>query len=346
MHPEVIPGFPIHSYGMMLAIAFFAAYFLSQYTAKKEGIGPKPMADLLLYAILLGIVGSRLFYVIQYQDQIHSFWQNFAIWEGGLVFYGGLIAAIIGLIVFIRLRKLPIWRVADACAPAVMIGLCLGRIGCFLNGCCWGDRCDENYALSVRFPRFVVEAPVTGPRAGFEAIRAPEGEWQLDVLRDDLNIRDHADLVRYVEGHPEAWRELRPQWWRYVRTPEGLAKREVISGSSAYLQHLVQYPKEIGPEAERSLPVHPTQLYSSLSALVVCGVLLLWRSRRRRAGEVFALLGCLYPVGRFFLEGLRNDTNPVLGALTIAQVVSVGMFAVALSAFIWCRLHPQELDSA
>ncbi|MFW6158775.1 MAG: prolipoprotein diacylglyceryl transferase, partial [Planctomycetota bacterium] len=119
MHPQVIPGWPLlHSYGLMLVVAFYSAYFLSRRTAKKEGVHPDRMIDILVIGALLGIIGSRAFFVIQYG--VSSFWQVFAIWRGGLVFYGGLVLATVGLIVYIRKKKLPLWRLADAAAPAIM----------------------------------------------------------------------------------------------------------------------------------------------------------------------------------------------------------------------------------
>ena len=117
MHPELIPGWPLHSYGLMLVVAFYSAYFLSRWTARKESIDPNRMLDILLIGAVLGIVGARAMYVIRYKDQIRGFIDLIAIWNGGLVFYGGLVTATIGLAIYIRRHKLPFWKLADAAAP-------------------------------------------------------------------------------------------------------------------------------------------------------------------------------------------------------------------------------------
>ena len=332
MHPEVIPGWPLHSYGLMLVIGFYSAYFLARWRAKKEGIDPKVMIDILLIAAALGIGGARAFYVIQYSENIDGFADVFAIWNGGLVFYGGLITATVGLIIYIRLKKLPLWKLADAVAPAIMVGLMFGRIGCFLNGCCWGAVCEPTFPLAVRFPRLMSSSSV-GPAADHVVV---DTEWRLSVrgsVREEIDSREK--LIEYVKLHPEAWRTMSAQWSRFFVLKDEMLMKETIKGGGPFSQHLVEHPSEIGPDDEWSLPVHPTQLYSSFGGLVICCILLLWR--RRRPGEVFALMACLYAVARFWVEGIRHDTNPVLANLTISQTLSIGMLAVGLAGVIFCR---------
>jgi phosphatidylglycerol---prolipoprotein diacylglyceryl transferase len=345
MRPELIPGWPLHSYGLMLVIGFYSAYFLSRWTSKREGIDPNKMVDLLLIAAVLGIVGARVLYVIQYSDRIHGLMDAIAIWKGGLIFYGGLIAATIGLLIYITKQKLPVWRVADAAAPAIMLGLAIGRVGCLLNGCCWGGVCDESYALAVRFPRLVNSTASGGCRA--PNVRSDglirDGKWHAAVKSGPMGLTSRDAIKRYVidQDHPDTWRDTSLSWYRSVGDDV-----EQITGSHAFLQHLVQHPDKIGPDDTTSLPVHPTQVYSTCLALTICVILLLWRRWRRRPAEVFALMGCLYGVARFLVEGLRNDTNPVLGPLTLGQATSLPIFAAGLIAFIWCRTRKPELDKA
>ena len=334
MHPDVIPGWPLHSYGLMLVIGFYSAYFLGRWRVKKEGLDPKVMIDILLIGAALGIVGARVFYVIQYSDRVRGFVDVFAIWNGGLVFYGGLITATIGLIIYIRRKKLPLWKLADAVAPAIMVGLMFGRIGCFLNGCCWGAVCEPSFPLAVRFPRLISSSTID-PTAGVVVV---DGKWRPVVSRGGLLVANSREkLIEYVKLHPEAWRTMSVKWVRSTIADDGRVAQEEIKGSSAFLQHLSEHPSEIGPDDEWSLPVHPTQLYSSFGGLVICCILLLWRRWRRRPGEVFALMVCLYAVARFWVEGLRHDTNPVLANLTISQTISIGMLAVGLAGFLFCR---------
>jgi len=348
MHPELIPGWPVHSYGLMLVVAFYSAYFLSRWTAKKEGIDPNRMIDILLIAAVLGLVGSRVLFVIQYRDQISGFFDLIAIWRGGLVFYGGLIAAVVGLLIYVRKKKLPTWRLADAAAPAIMLGLAFGRIGCFLNGCCWGGVCDEKFPLAVHFPKFVTSTPaeprdIAGPGRGPGETWTPAGMQGVPAWVDSRST-----LYEYLTNNPGAWRGVEVRWVRERRgEPGSPASLDTIKGSFAFERQLIQYPpgrpdvngRSLRPEDDRSLPVHPTQLYSSFSGFLLCGVLLLWRRWRRRPGEVFALMACLYAVARFIIEGLRDDTNPVVGGLTLAQVTGIAVFVVGLAGFLFCRFR-------
>ncbi|MFH1731006.1 MAG: prolipoprotein diacylglyceryl transferase [Planctomycetota bacterium] len=344
MRPEVISGWPLHSYGLMLVVGFYTAYFLLRWAAKREGLDPKWMVDMLLIAAALGIVGARVFYVIQYGDRVRGFLDFFAIWRGGLVFYGGLVAATAGLVVYVKVKKLPTWKVADAAAPAVMIGLAFGRVGCFLNGCCWGAVCEESFPLAVRFPRLTASAADGGCRraSGGHVAVEPDGKWHLTVISGaPPRVDSREKLIKYVKARPEAWRKMSLQWSRATKTADGTVKQETITGSPAFLQHLAEHPGKLGPDEMKSLPVHPTQLYSSFAGFVMCGALLLRRRWRRRPGEVFALMACLYAVTRFCIEGLRHDTNPVLAGLTIAQTISIALFAAGLAGLVFCRLRPK-----
>jgi len=343
MHPELIPGWPLHSYGLMLVVGFYSAYFLSRWTAKKEGIDPRRMLDILLIGAILGIVGARAMYVIQYKDQIRGLIDLIAIWNGGLVFYGGLVTATIGLMIYIRRHRLPVWKLADAAAPAIMLGLAFGRIGCFLNGCCWGAVCDEKFPLAVRFPRFVSSTAAGGCKRQ-EPFSFPvpnDGRWHaVDVGSSPMAIIPRRDLVARLDKDPEAWRNMSLRWLRSRRLPNGDIKQDAIVGSYAYLQHLAEYPRRLDPndpEADRSLPVHPTQLYSSFAAFLICGVLLLLRRWRRSPGEVFAMMACTYSVARFLIESVRNDTPPVLGSLTMGQAAGIPVFAAGLVLLVWFR---------
>ena len=326
MRPELIPGWPIHSYGLMLVVAFYSAYFIARWRARREGIDPERMTDILLIAAVSGIVGARVLYIIQYRDQIKGVLDFFAIWKGGLVFYGGLILAIISLSIYVARKKLPLWKVADAAAPAIMIGLAIGRIGCFLNGCCWGERAEDNFPLAVRFPKLVAISADTS---------FLDHNWRIESLDARVQIRKHEELVQYVAAHPS--RDLFLRWYRGTRTKDGAPAIETITGSYAFLQHLAKYPTEIGPDDTKSLPVHPTQLYETCAALLIFGLVLAWARWRRRPGEMFALMGLLYAVARFSIEKFRLDTPSIVGSLTMGQAISVGIFAIALAGFIYFR---------
>ncbi|MBN1128326.1 MAG: prolipoprotein diacylglyceryl transferase, partial [Chitinispirillaceae bacterium] len=158
MHPVLfkIFSFPIHSYGFMLALSFLLGIWLATVRAKKAGLNPNVIADVGFWVILSAIVGARLYYVIlhfeEFSGDLFSIINPFhggVVGIGGLVMYGGFIGAIVASIVFFNVRKLPFSPYADVCAPSVGLGIMLTRIGCFLNGCCYGSPAS---CCSVSFP--------------------------------------------------------------------------------------------------------------------------------------------------------------------------------------------------
>ncbi len=129
----------IKSYGFMLALAFVVGILLARREARRKGLNPDLVFDLVLYAAIGGIAGARLVYVIGHlREFLMTPLRIFAIWEGGLVFYGGLVGGTLAVILFIWLRELPLWEIGDTIAPCLALGYAIGRIGCFLNGCCYG----------------------------------------------------------------------------------------------------------------------------------------------------------------------------------------------------------------
>ncbi|MEW6188870.1 MAG: prolipoprotein diacylglyceryl transferase [Actinomycetota bacterium] len=141
MYPILFRIGPItfKSYGFMLAFAFVVGILLAYREARRRGLNPDLVFDLVLYAAIGGIVGARLSYVIGHSREfLITPLRIFAIWEGGLVFYGGLAGGTLAVILFIWLRKLPLWEIGDMIAPCLALGYAIGRIGCFLNGCCYG----------------------------------------------------------------------------------------------------------------------------------------------------------------------------------------------------------------
>ena len=135
----VIGPIPIRMYGLMVGIGFLCGIYLTARRAKKEGVDPDRILDMGVYLMLAAIIGSRLLYVLTtLPDFIKNPLEFFAIWRGGLVFYGGVIAALPIGIWYMRKYKLPVWRTADIAAPYVALGHAIGRLGCFFAGCCYG----------------------------------------------------------------------------------------------------------------------------------------------------------------------------------------------------------------
>jgi phosphatidylglycerol:prolipoprotein diacylglycerol transferase len=129
----------IYAYGFFLALGFIAGLVLAMIAARKEGVAFERVVDLFFYTVLSAILGSRtLFVLINFDVYRHNPLQIFKIWEGGLVFYGGLILAVGISIGYMRWNRLPIWKWVDLFSPPIALGLFLGRIGCFFAGCCYG----------------------------------------------------------------------------------------------------------------------------------------------------------------------------------------------------------------
>jgi len=132
-------GIHLYSYGLMIALAFLAGYWLISKVAMRFGENPEPYLASALWFIIAGIAGARLFYFFWYPQ---LFWANpvRAVFnQGGLVWYGGLIGVILAILLYTRLRKMPILHFMDVLSPAAALGLGIGRIGCFLAGCCYGS---------------------------------------------------------------------------------------------------------------------------------------------------------------------------------------------------------------
>ena len=137
----------------MIAVAFLAGLWTATRRAPRENIPGERIADIVLWLMVGAILGARIVYVTTYwKDEFagRPFWEVFMIQQGGLVYYGGLIGAIIAGFVYIRWKKLPIWKTADVLAPSIALGNVFGRIGCFLNGCCFGR--PTNLPWAVQFP--------------------------------------------------------------------------------------------------------------------------------------------------------------------------------------------------
>lgn len=154
MHPVLYDfGFyKLHTYGLMLALAFLAAMVYCRFEAKRIQVKPALMSDLLLWALGGGILGARLLYMIIHPDEYTGLLSFFAIWKGGLVYYGGFIGGVIGSYIFARRNKINFIDLCDLVTPGLMLGQAIGRWGCFMAGCCYGKEVNAEHPLGVAFP--------------------------------------------------------------------------------------------------------------------------------------------------------------------------------------------------
>ena len=164
MHPILFQfgNIAVYSYGFLIAAGFFLGIILAMRAAKRQGVKPEIIMDLCFYILVAAIVGSRLFYVV-------TAWESFAdnpleilkIWKGGLVFYGGFLGAVAAAVIYMRLNRLPVWKTADILAPSISMGQAIGRLGCFMAGCCYGQPSDVSWA--VTFTSRHCLAPINTP---------------------------------------------------------------------------------------------------------------------------------------------------------------------------------------
>ncbi len=146
-------GFGVHWYGILMAAGFMAGLWTASRRAARYGVSGERIADLVPWLIVGGILGARTLYVISYwreQFAVDPFPEIFMVQHGGLVFYGGLIGAALAGGIYVRFKQLPLWKVADILAPSIALGYVFGRVGCLMNGCCYGRACDLPWA--IHFP--------------------------------------------------------------------------------------------------------------------------------------------------------------------------------------------------
>jgi phosphatidylglycerol---prolipoprotein diacylglyceryl transferase len=375
-------GLPLRGYGVMVFLGVVAGVALAAYRVKKEGYDPELIYNLALWMCIGGIVGARLFYIFEYWDEYQKPTLGATLGaiinytKGGLVVYGAFAGGAAALLAFLKRHKLPVLKFCDIVAPSLLIGLTLGRIGCFLNGCCYGGQCDLPWAVTFpgstgsnstpASPPYLKQAS-TGklilhgihfdPDAGAPAIvRSIDAD--SPVLPSGLHSGDEVAAISVElpdSKHPfEYSAEEAPFSRRPVLTvaaaEEALARIETagtkatfrvfdVSGQPATRVWSLAAP---APVPARSLPVHPTQLYSAIGALLLALLLLAWYPLRRHEGEVTALMISIYPIMRILEESIRTD-EPLIGrtGMTVSQNVSVLLLALAITMWIFILRGPR-----
>ena len=156
-HIHLFGGFSITPYGIAIALAFVAALWLTLKLAHRRGIDKSFVMDISFYIIIAAIVGARLYFVLQHwgAPYMRSVGQALQIWDGGLVFYGGFLGGLIAVLIYVKAKKVPLLAFMDILAPATALGYAITRVGCFVNGCCYGA--PTNLPWGVVYPP---DAPV------------------------------------------------------------------------------------------------------------------------------------------------------------------------------------------
>jgi phosphatidylglycerol:prolipoprotein diacylglycerol transferase len=323
MYPELLEIPLVHltvkSYGLMMVVGFLMALFVIRSLSRDITPNPKMITNAALYSLIAGVVGARLFFVAHHWPQFQDNWHHvFTIWRGGLELLGGVTFAIAVIIAYLFHHKLPVRRYLDILAIGLMLALAFGRIGCFLNGCCFGKPTE---ICGVRFPYY-----------SFSYLSQVYPDPARN--RSEPRLKLPSEFFGYVnsEGH-------------WIETGQGKLKPYNLLSD--------KQKQEVKNGIYRALKVHPTQLYSAANAAVLSLILcLFWRwgiSTEKRSmvrkftptpGCTFALMLILYGITRFFLEFLRDD-NPfeyawwaIYKGGTISQNLGIYMIILGVALMV------------
>jgi len=300
----------IHGFGLMLVLGLFIAIGVMKFLAKRNGLNAEDFANAAILGLFSGIIGARLSHVFENFSEftipergiLGNLLEVFNVPSGGLTYYGGFLLAFPTLVIFARIKKIPIRLGMDIVAPCLMIGLGFGRLGCFLNGCCYGAECSVPWAMTFPYHSYAYQEQ-------FEKGEIqPPRELLFDTKSGGVGLE----------------------------TPHTIENRAKLEGPGV-LDIM---------RSQRSLPVHPAQLYSALTAFLLAGLCLAYFPQRRFDGEVFAIMMILESIGRFLLEIVRAE--PVVlrffgYSWSFSMVLSV--FLLVAGIVLWAsfaRLSPRR----
>lgn len=323
IHTSWFPdGIPIYGFGVMLFIAFILCSWLAGRRAEREGVKKEHIQDLTIYLFIGGLLGARISYLLMQEnvkDVMDFLYRLPRIWDGGIILYGSLVGGFLAYLLhyFLVLRKegITLGKVADILAPALVLGIALGRIGCFFNGCCYGQ------VPAVDAPVYSVSFPLSAPAtqeliasgaqtaAGFTVTPDPVGS--IDGVRVDFvdptssaytaGLRPGQVIEKVGPHEVHSLEDLTralfdPAFWPRDQRTLTLTVR----GESA---PIVCSPGSLG--------LHPTQLYETISMFLLFLLLMAYSPFRTRDGQIIALMMMCYAVHRSLNELLRNDVRPV-----------------------------------
>ncbi|PAY20848.1 diacylglyceryl transferase [Rhodopirellula sp. SM50] len=339
-------GMAIRGYGVFLVLGVSSAIALAAYRTERAGMNPEWVFGLAPWVFIGGIVGARLFYVIQYRDQyigettLDTIKNMLAFTEGGLVVYGSFIGGFLAFLVFTSRNKIPLLRFGDAIVPCIFLGVFFGRIGCLLNGCCYGGRCEPGWA-SLRFPpvtKVYQEQLASGELLGMN-IDLKTGKIRSvvpDSVADDLGIQAN-DVYEAGDFDRRPFKQADP----------ATAEEEIVPG---WMMRVSGKTHVLSPDElpERALPVRAAQPISSISALVLCIALCVLSLMITRTGALMFIGFASYAVLRFVLEIVRVDEAGQFNtSLSISQWVSVVVFSLSIAGLIWLYfVRPDTVDGA
>jgi phosphatidylglycerol:prolipoprotein diacylglycerol transferase len=344
-----LPDVPVYGYGMMLFLAFVGTQWLACRLAKRSGIDPDLIPDLTLWLFVSGIAGGRLAYVAQewrYFRSVGDWWRIVAIWDGGLIFYGSIFGGLIGYLLYHRkvMAKQGVshLKMFDVIAPCIALGLFFGRIGCLLTGCCFGNAaCPDCPAISFPMgsaPTMTMVKKGYQSPTGFLVYGAPAAVVAVDPgsPADQAGLRVGDQIVAINKEEIGSERDYDAfVYFGGLKGQREMAMTVTRAGHSGRV--------ELEPFVPGSIPLHPTQIYESISMALLLFFLLSYFPYKWKDGFVLVLLMAGYGVHRFLNEMLRIDNEKIFLDLTLSQNISllVLIAACVLAFFVWRAKPPQ-----
>jgi phosphatidylglycerol:prolipoprotein diacylglycerol transferase len=301
--------------------------------------------------LFFSLVGSRAFYVIHYWDQFeNNLGEIINFRSGGFEVYGGIIGAFVACYIYLHLKRLSLRIYADLAIPSVLLGMGIGRIGCFLFGCCWGGPCPAEMPWAVQFPfaspphvRQWEHREVTVPaelilvdQAG-DASPFPREIFSVSELKLKQRIGQMQDQLAKAEreGDTDQAESLRSQ----LATVESsinlvLGHYERFGTDAAQLEAMAAQPHY------HSNAIHPAQLYAAIGPILLSFLTLAYFHRRERHGTVMVLGFGLYAVQRFIEEVIRSDNPQDTFGLTISQGISLAIVGICIVMYFVLKQMP------
>jgi prolipoprotein diacylglyceryltransferase len=358
-------GVPIYGFGMMLFLAFLLCVWLAGRRGDKVGISRELIQDVAIWVFVGGLIGARVTYLLLDRNSpvrtVGDFFVQLPrIWDGGIILYGSVVggtaAYFLGWWVSFRKRGVDTLKLADVVAPSIALGVCLGRLGCFLNGCCYGQvvSADCQGACPVHFP---LSAPARQTLVE-NGLQTAAGFTLLPPSRIGKEEEGKA-VIEAVEPNSVAWNAgLRPGQVLEAVDGQSLApdrnKAGEISrsGSEKLTSYLVyNWPKgknnlelkvegrdELIRYTPRTLGLHPTQVYESISMFLLVLLLVAYTPYKSRDGQVMGLLMVCYAVHRYLNELLRADDRPT-GFEAYGSLI---LLAAGVAFLVWLAFRQRQ----
>jgi len=244
-----IPGtdyvLTLFGYGLAMCLGFLLAILTAARRARRDGSSPEVVHNAALACFFGGVFGARAFFVVQFSEQFPGLLDLLKIWEGGLTFYGGFVVAALAVVIYLKITRRPVLYWLDVITPSLALGLAFGRLGCFLNGCCYGDVARAGPGMvwpvgSIPWFHYAEQhlaalghaGPMPGGAVGGALAGALAAAWRMPAIHpSQLYSLVNALLLAGV---------LSVMFWRRRRNGQVLLTFVVLYGVTRYLLEVIR----------------------------------------------------------------------------------------------------------